>query len=312
MVQPSTEGGSPVLPRRDAAEEIIAARVAQVPADAPGWEVLASGLKAARELLGEQAVVAAFAIGSLAHGGFVSAVSDVDLAVILDRVRDDTDGLMAEVRRRVKEQFRTPLSGRLSIFWSSWDDLAGHTGRGRFPLVDQYDLVHDALLLMGEDHRSRVKLPSGEALRDGLIEDAASFMLEKLAVPAKDELLLSPQKLVAQGQREVAKAVLFPVRFLFTADVGTLATNKEAVAHYLERRRGPASALVREAGRWREEGLGEPTAVQAALKEGLLPLHRELVETYREHLRRMGRAELAQGLEQWWVRLARASGSPGA
>jgi hypothetical protein len=80
----------------------------------------------------------------------------------------------------------------------------------------------------------------------------------------------------------------------------------------VERRRGPAITLVREAGQWREKGLGEASAVEAALRAGLLPLHRELVETYRGHLLRMGRTELAQGLEQWWARLARGSGSPGA
>ncbi len=296
----------------DAVESLIAARVAQAPADAPGWEVLTAGLKTARELLGEQAVVASFAIGSLAHGGFVPAVSDVDVALILDEVRDDTDTRMAEVRRRVKEQFGTPLAARLSIFWASWEDLTRHTRRGRFPLVDQYDLLHHGLLLTGEDHRSQVTLPSGEALRDGFIAEAASFMLEKLAVPTRDPLLLSATYLVSQGLREVAKAVLFPVRFLFTADVGTLATNAEAVAHYLERRKGPASALVREAGRWRDEGLGEAAAVQKALRAGLLPLHRELVETYRAHLLRMGRAELAQGLAQWWERLERSAIAPRA
>lgn len=55
-------------------------------------------------------------------------------------------------------------------------------------------------------------------------------MLENLAIPDRDAALLSPERLVAQGQREVAKAVLFPVRFLYTVTEGTPASNAEAMA----------------------------------------------------------------------------------
>jgi predicted nucleotidyltransferase len=47
-----------------------------------GQAVLAEAVSAYRQALGER-LVAAYALGSLAHGGFSPLVSDVDLCVVL-------------------------------------------------------------------------------------------------------------------------------------------------------------------------------------------------------------------------------------
>jgi hypothetical protein len=48
-----------------------------------------------------------------------------------------------------------------------------------------------------------------------------------------------PDSLAAGGIRWTTKIVLFPVRFLFTAETGQEGTNHAAVAHYLAQRDPP-------------------------------------------------------------------------
>ena len=51
--------------------------------------------------------------------------------------------------------------------------------------------------------------------------------------------------------RRVTKIVLFPVRFLFTAQTGQVGTNTLAARHYLASPNAPASSLVAAALAWR-------------------------------------------------------------
>jgi predicted nucleotidyltransferase len=50
--------------------------------DGAGWEVGRAAVEAAGNVLGER-LVSAYIIGSLAHGGFGAAVSDVDVALLV-------------------------------------------------------------------------------------------------------------------------------------------------------------------------------------------------------------------------------------
>jgi hypothetical protein len=264
--------------------------------DAPGWQIVEAGLESGAQALGRK-LVAAYALGSLAHGGFSSATSDVDLGFIVDALADETAAVMQSIRERVHARFGTPLSARLSLFWASWDDLQLQSGAGRFPLVDRIDLLEHGICLLGEDLRARVQLPAREQRARQLVLEGARFMLEKLVTPERVEWLRNPQRLVALGCREVTKAVLFPVRFLFTADTGRAAANPEAISHFLATRTGPARELVVAAASWRERGelaAAEQSVVQ--LSAGLLPLYRELSGTYAERMRQAGAPELAEPL----------------
>ena len=68
---------------------------------ATGDDVLADAVRVARQGLGGR-LLAAYALGSLAHGGFSALVSDVDLALVLaDPIQAaDADTLLAPDRRR--------------------------------------------------------------------------------------------------------------------------------------------------------------------------------------------------------------------
>ncbi|MGH8229890.1 MAG: hypothetical protein ACREU3_18635, partial [Steroidobacteraceae bacterium] len=193
-------------------------------ADAPGWDVLRAGLEEAQAALGGR-LVAAYALGSLAHGGFAVAVSDVDQALIIDRL-DAVGPIVERVRERVVTRLKTPLAARLSIFWSSWEALRADREGGRFPLVDRLDLVQSGVLLLGTDRRGEVALPSGAAERRRLVAEAAEFMLERLARGPGAPLPLDVVRTQVFDCRQVTKAVLFPVRFIYTAEVGGFATNQ--------------------------------------------------------------------------------------
>ena len=63
----------------------------------PGWEVIEAAVAAADERL-EDRLASAYAIGSLAHGGFAPAVSDVDLALLTDGPVEDMAAILEEVQ----------------------------------------------------------------------------------------------------------------------------------------------------------------------------------------------------------------------
>jgi hypothetical protein len=81
-----------------------------------GEIVLARAISAYRAALGSR-LIAGYALGSLAHGGFSPLVSDVDVGLILDdplRVKDRMT--IRTVARSVKAG-GSALDQRLSVFW---------------------------------------------------------------------------------------------------------------------------------------------------------------------------------------------------
>jgi hypothetical protein len=273
-------------------------------ANAKGWGVVYAALDLAKEAFGAQ-LVAAYALGSLAHDGFAPDVSDVDVALILDRLDEGTETRMAEIRVTAQARLGTPLSGRLSLFWSTWEALGGAGSFGRFPLMDRQDLALYGVCLRGTDRRAEVVLPDELAMRRELIVESAEFMLAKLALPEREELLQAPRRLISLGCREVTKAVLFPVRFLYTLETGSAANNPKAVEWFVPRANGPVAALADAALEWRHRGtLGPEELTTRTLDAGLMPLYSMLAARYADALRELGETELSAGLDAWQERLA--------
>src|SRR2546421_5077069 len=124
--------------------------------DAGDWEgraVLAEAVVAYQTFLGA-GLLAAYALGSLAQGGFSPLVSDVALAVILDDPPSpsdpDTIGAVADAIKGGG----TPLHQRLSVFWGTPGTLRGERAGGRFPPLDRLDLLQHGRLLAGPGARN--------------------------------------------------------------------------------------------------------------------------------------------------------------
>lgn len=269
------------------------------PAEA-GEEVLASAVELARMSWGNR-LVAAYALGSLAHGGFSIHVSDVDFGLLLsdplgERDKDAVDRLSSAVKAG-----GTPLSDRLSIFWGSPGTLSRTPSDGRFPAVDLLDLIQYGRLLYGRDLRAQFRAPT----RRELIVSGARFALRRLSNDEVTPQLKHPDRLARAGVKTLTKLVLFPVRLLFTARTGQVGMNHEAVEHFLRVEGGPAAELAQMSIEWRSKPpQSGDHAVAALLQQGMRPLYWTFIKDYEERLREYDERELAQAYHDWRRQLA--------
>ncbi|HEV2244244.1 MAG TPA: hypothetical protein VGR98_24600 [Streptosporangiaceae bacterium] len=281
-----------------------------------GEAVLTHAVAAYAAALGSR-LIAGYALGSLAHGGFSPLVSDVDLGLILADPPRASDRLTI---RRVAGAVKAGGPGlheRLSVFWGTPSTLAGQVRGGRFPPLDRLDLLDYGRLLTGRDARDRVARPG----RAELLVAGAEFALGSLGGPRRlpDRLrewsrgrpgrdhatgeIRDPALLVSRGPRRLTKVVLFPVRFLFTAETGRVGTNGLAAEHYLARADSPAAELVTEALAWRERPPTDPGAAAALVGRELIPLYLQFIDDHVARLAVAGRDDLAGRFRRWRARL---------
>jgi predicted nucleotidyltransferase len=282
-----------------------------------GETVLAEAVDAFRDALGDR-LLAAYALGSLAHGGFSPLVSDVDLGLIAcDPLRSDDAETIQAVADGQKAK-GSELSERLSVFWATESTLRGEREGGRLPALDRLDLIENGRLLAGTDARNDLPRPSA----DELVITGARFALDFLAGvrraggppteglgsmrPAEEDAvqeIRSPELLLAGGVRRVTKLVLFPVRFLFTAATGRVGTNDAAVGYYLAGGEAPSTTLVAAALAWRTVLPADEQAAAELLREQMVPLYVHYIDDHITRLDSLGHAELARGFEEWRERL---------
>jgi hypothetical protein len=277
--------------------------------------VLARAVTAFQAALGAR-LIAGYALGSLAHGGFSPLVSDVDLGLILQDPLKATDRLTI---RKAASSIRAEGPGlheRLSVFWGTPSTLAGPDGGGRFPPLDRLDLLENGRLLTGQDARSSVARPEQSELLIAGAEFALGYLGGARTLPdrlrdvarlhlrhdnAVDEIRV-PSRLVARGPRRLTKVVLFPVRFLFTAETGQVGTNALAAERYLASADAPAATLVAAALAWRLEPPSDDEAT-ALLSRELVPLYVQYLDDHIARLDAVNRHRLADSFRQWRSRL---------
>jgi len=251
-----------------------------------GEQVLRTTVDVGREVFADR-LSAAFALGSLAHGGFAPLVSDIDIALV---VTSGSEAEIERVRREAIARAGTPLAERLSIFWTDWDGVRRGPGpTGRLPAVDRLDLLDHGRLLHGVDERAGAVRPD----HGTLVVNAAEFACWWFD-DARLALLRRPGHLLGGGPRPVTKAALFPMRFLYTLATGRIGLNGDAAARYAEHGRHPE--LADAAMRWREYGL-DATAGEV-LGRCLVGVHEEFFATYDEALTAAGQHALAQRLRE--------------
>jgi hypothetical protein len=280
-----------------------------------GEAVLARAVDVYRAALGSR-LVAGYALGSLAHGGFSSLVSDVDLGLVLQDPLRASDRMTISRMARSIRTGRSALDERLSVFWGSPATLRGQSRGGRFPPLDRLDLLDYGRLLTGQDARSGVARPDHAEL----LVAGAQFALRHLGgartlpdrfrdrarLGRKDGNVLdqirAPSLLVSKGPRQLTKIVLFPARFLFTAETGQVATNSLAAERYLADPCAPATKLVTAALAWRLEPPADDEATTLVGRE-LVPLYVHYIDDHITRLRAVNHRRLADSFYRWRTRL---------
>jgi hypothetical protein len=285
--------------------------------------ILALAVDAYGAALGER-LVAAYALGSLAHGGFSALVSDIDLGLILADPVNPSDGDLIHAIAEAQKRAGSALAQRLSVFWGTPSTLRGQDEGGRFPPLDRLDLIEHGRLLAGIDARRGLPRPTAQEL----LVTGAEFALDFLAGVRRDatpvaaglgsmrpgdqeaiQEIRNPDLLLARGVRRVTKLVLFPVRFMFTAATGEVGTNHDAVAWYLTLDDASAKPLVDAALTWRSKEPGQNAAAGGLLRQQLRSLYLEYIDDHIDRLVGAGEPKLAHGFERWRERLAAPPGA---
>jgi hypothetical protein len=283
-----------------------------------GEAVLARAVSAYRAALGSR-LLAGYALGSLAHGGFSALVSDVDLGLILRDPATVQDRLTIRAVARSVRGGGSALDQRLSVFWGTPATLGGQRRGGRFPPLDRLDLLEYGRLLTGQDLRSAAARPDHAELLVAGAEFALGYLGGAATLPDRlrswarlrrqDDTVLNeiraPARLVSRGPRRLTKIVLFPVRFLFTAETGQVGTNTRAAEHYLASANPPAAALVTAAITWRLEAPAAEEAT-ALLSRELIPLYLQYIDDHIARLHAVNHHRLAGRFQRWRTRLLAA------
>ena len=266
--------------------------------------MLAAAVERAQSAWGER-LLAAYALGSLAHGGFSELVSDVDLGLVLAGPLTAEDG---EHVAGLGKGVDLPLGDRLAVFWGSRAELEGVSAAGRFPPLDRLDLIRYGRLLFGANQRAGLPEPSH---RDLVIKGAEAG-LGLVRRPANREAFAAPASLLAGGPKPLTKTILFPVRFMYTARTGQIGRNHDAADHFASAEPGARGELAAAALRWRDDppATGDPTAA-ALLEAGLVPIYELLLRDHAERMDAYGLPDLAGELRKELASLADSS-SPAA
>jgi hypothetical protein len=253
-------------------------------------QVIADTVHAAQAVLGSE-IEAIFKLGSLAHGGFAPLVSDVDVAIIVGATAPRTAEQMARVQTLVVDKGSSPLSERLSVFWADWHMVrTGEGDHSRLGPVDRLDLLDSGCLLLGSDLREPSVRPSHEEL----VVMSADHILNKFT-DAYLERLRDTRALLAGGPRATTKAILFPVRFIYTLRTGRIGLNDNSARWYAAEGL-PGSELALKALEWRNDGIADAELASQMLDADLDAIHGECFAGYETELEDLGEASRAAAL----------------
>lgn len=233
-----------------------------------GWQVARTACERVHGALGVR-VISVYAIGSLAHGGFAPAVSDVDLAVLVDRCDESVAPVISAAVGSTREQLGPGLADRLSIFYGDWPSFGAPPEAARLGAIDRLDLMEHGVLMRGVDRRAHEGV---RPTRDELVAETGAFLAYW------ETQRRAPEVLIAAGARVLTKNVLFPVRFLYTHATGHAGANQDAVNWYSEQG-GPHAVLARAALEWRS-GHVESALARTLLERHLEGLYAECRQAY--------------------------------
>lgn len=260
------------------------------PGTEAGWRVIDAAVRSARGRLGD-GLLSAYAIGSLAHGGFRAAVSDVDLALLTDdRLDRDMPQIVATIAAEAHEA-APRLGDRLSIFHAPWTAFSHPPPDARFPPIDRYDLVRFGILVHGTDlRRVHGTAPTADELRAHAVQSAL-----RRVTPAQ---LAADLRQLADGGvtvHDATKIVLWPVRLQHVCDTGQPSGNAAAVHHYLQLPDARHRSLAQDALGWRDlPTMPSPGTALERITHEIHDLHAEIFQRLGDRPGIPRRDELAQ------------------
>jgi hypothetical protein len=257
-----------------------------------GWDVIEAAVAAAEERLGDR-LASAYAIGSLAHGGFAPAVSDVDLALLTGEPVEDIGPIVEEIQDEVAGT--RELGARLSIFHAPWAEFGDPPEGARFPPIDRFDLVRYGILVGGTDLRGAyATLPAAEEIRGHAVESAL-----RRVTPERLDADLGRLAAGEVSVPEATKAVLWPIRLQHVCDVGQATGNADAVAHYRSLPDARHSALAQDALGWRDlRAIPDPADALARIDGEVRDLHVEVFRRLGARVEIPRRNELIERADQ--------------
>ncbi len=162
------------------------------------------------------ALVEAYQLGSLAHGGFSSVYSDIDVGILLkSEAPPSAIGALIENARSMDSEY----GKKLSVFWGnpacSW---------GRLPALDRLDLLDHGIPLL-YNRKAEFFRPEKAQIRGELLNS-----IERSWKPRIDEL--RALKLLVPAQRKpYIRAILYPARLIYSWDCLSVDSNDRAVEY---------------------------------------------------------------------------------
>lgn len=231
--------------------------------DLPVHEVIASCHALAEEAFGPR-LRGLYLIGSLAHGGFAPAVSDLGVALLLAAPLLAQDAEQIAAVMAYCNAAHPAYARRLSLFWGTVEDFAA-TGAvqipGRFPALDRLDLIAHGRYVAGEELRAHLAPPSRAVVLENSRQDLPRFVRD----PARYGFLTGGAALDTRDRRALTRFCLFPARFLHTARTGEVVSNDAAARSYCAAHEDAGSAIIRLALALRHEPAREVSETERAL-----------------------------------------------
>ncbi len=237
-----------------------------------GWSVIRAAVDLAENRLGDR-LLSAYAIGSLAHGGFAPAVSDVDLALLTTDHESDMTQIVAAVTATVAKTHK--LGDRLSVFHAPWAGFADPPPGARFPPIDRFDLMRYGVLVHGTDLRAtHATPPTAAEIRAHAVDSAL-----RRVTPAQLAEDLEQLKAGGVTVHDATKLVLWPIRLQHVCDAGQATGNADAVDHYLGLSSAAHRSLTQDALSWRDfAAVPDPNGALQRITNEIHLLHAEVFQ----------------------------------
>jgi hypothetical protein len=206
-------------------------------------DVIASCHALAEEAFGPR-LRGLYLIGSLAHGDFAPAVSDLGVALLLAAPFLAQDAEQVAAVMAYCDAAHPAYARRLSLFWGTVEGFAATDAvqiPGRFPALDRLDLVAHGRYVAGEELRAQLVSPSRAAVLENSRQDLPRFVRD----PARYGFLAGGAELDTSDRRALTRFCLFPARFLHTARTGEVVSNDAAAESYCATHEDASTDIVR-------------------------------------------------------------------